>query len=496
MKQIKFIIAIITLTFMFSCEDAIDIEQKGTFYLDQQYDGTVKSLKDGMLGLYSNLDNTNEIKFNAVFTDEISIGVENGGQQRAQYGINLTSATSTAYSIWANSYISISQINRFIKAAENTTPIASELTDYNNLVGEAYAMRAYLHFVLETYYTTDLTDDNALGVVILDKVAGVDEFFKREKNVDVFNFIESDLTKADAMILDNGVFRFGKNTIKAIRARMAAYRGDYTTAETLATELLTAFPLADNASYQAVWHDTNDTGIIFKFKRVQGDAYDRQSTGMTAGGNAGTMFSFGASGGNQSAYLEMSRSLFNKLNTSDVRYNVLLDGSTSTIDPNYLTSPDVINSDILKIGKYYSGLRSDQLKYLLTDLKIFRSAEMLLIIAEAKASVSDYNGVANTLKQLTDMRFGSSTPLLTITTDEEAYAAILAERRLELAYEGFRWVDLRRLGVKANVEIDRDPRDCEINGVCTLDKNSHKFTMPISITSMDVNSELVQNPNY
>lgn len=496
MKNIKNLLVLLLITFMFSCDNAIDIEQPGTFYLEDQYDGTVASLRDGMNGLYSNLDNTNEIKFNAVFTDEISIGVENGGQAQAEYGINLTSATSTAYSIWANSYINISQINRFLDASEKTTPEPSEVSEYNNLVGQAYAMRAYLHFVLQTYYTEDLTDDNKLGVIILNKVATVDEKFKRNKNLEVFDFIEADLTKADSLIQNNGVFLFGTDVIKAIRARMAAYRGDYTTAETLANELLTAYPLAPLASFGQVWTDQSDAGIIFKFKRVRGDSYDRQATGMTAGGNAGTMFSFGASGGNQSTYLEMSRSLFNKYSTADTRYNAYVDFGSSTIDPNYMTSPNVIESDILAIGKYFVGLRSDQQKYLLNDLKIFRSAEMLLLIAEAKAFNHDYNGVATTLKQLRDARFPSPTLALTLTTDQEAYEAILAERRLELAYEGFRWVDLKRLGVKGNVEIDRDPRDCEINGVCTLDKNSHKFTMPIPLTEMDINDLLIQNANY
>ncbi len=68
---------------------------------------------------------------------------------------------------------------------------------------------------------------------------------------------------------------------------------------------------------------------------------------------------------------------------------------------------------------------------------------MYFIKAEARAAESDYTGVANALKQITDRRFVTPPALLVLTTDQQAWKAILDERRKELAFEGHRFIDLK-----------------------------------------------------
>ena len=70
---------------------------------------------------------------------------------------------------------------------------------------------------------------------------------------------------------------------------------------------------------------------------------------------------------------------------------------------------------------------------------------------------------------------------------------------MELAYEGHRYKDLKRLGVAAGVGIDRDPIACNIQGdACTLPSSDYRFTLPIPIIEINANPGIAeqQNPGY
>jgi hypothetical protein len=69
---------------------------------------------------------------------------------------------------------------------------------------------------------------------------------------------------------------------------------------------------------------------------------------------------------------------------------------------------------------------------------------------------------------------------------------------MEFAYEGYRFIDLKRLGTLANEGISRDGRDCEINGACSLSVTDYRFALPIPADEINANSAIKgqQNPNY
>lgn len=495
MKNIFKIATALILITSYSCQDAIDIDQPGRLPAEEAFQ-TVDDLRLGLLGAYAQMDLSSEIQFNAVFTDEVSIGFDNGGQGLGDgtWGFVLNPVSAAPTNLWIDTYALANSANRILEGAELITPEPSEQVLYNNIIGQAYAIRAWAHATLLSYFTTDYADDNALGVILLDFVPGIDDVRSRNTNGEIYDFIESDLTLAQSLITSqDGVTFIGDDFVTALRARIAAYRGDYATAAPLAQSLLTKYPLANRANYLDMFADETDGEVIFKLERTDNDRYDGQgATGSAAaGGWAGANFAFVNATLDGSPYFEMGRSLFNLISVDDVRFDVNVDGS-SIIDPDYANGEPAQDNDVLVIRKYAG---SENIP-LMNDLKIFRSSEMLLILAEARADDNDLVGAATLIKQLRDARFGTGQPLPVFSSQQGAFAAILDERRVELCFEGHRYKDLKRLGARAGKGIERDAVDCSLNGACNLAASDFRFTLPIPQTELAANSIIEQNPGY
>ena len=499
MKNNKLFYFLFSLVLLVGCNDAIDIDQPGRLSAGAAFE-TVGDLQQGLLGVYDNFDTTPEIAFNSIFTDELSIGFDNGGQGLADYSFVLNAGSTGPANFWTRNYSAINSANRLIEAAALITPEAGEQDTYNAILGQAFFLRAFAHFELQSYYTTDYTDDAALGVIAIDFVPTIDQQLLRNTNAEVFGLIESDLDQAATLIgSDTSDPNFvNQDAVTALRARMAAYRGDYTQAATLSQSLLDQYPLSNRAEYEAMFLDTDNGEVIWKLARGLNDNYDGQgATGsVNAGGWAGARFAFVDATLAGSPYFEMGRSLFNLLDPTDIRYDVNV-APTSLIDPDYEVNNNPA-TDILVIQKYPG---SDG-QPLMNDLKVFRASEMLFIRAEAYADAGNFNGAANStaalIKQLRDARFGTDTALPNYGSQTEAFAAILNERRIELCFEGHRYKDLKRLGERANQGVLKDDIDCAFNGACTLPATDFRFTFPLPIVEFNANPGLreQQNPGY
>lgn len=481
MKNIfKFFAVGIAISFA-GCNDAIDIQQVGRLGAEQAF-ATVADLELGLLNVYNDFDNTPAIQFNAVFTDEIRIGFDNGGQGlgNGEYGFQLNPSSGITQALWNNYYTALNSANRVIAAAATITPETGEEDQYDDILGQTYALRAWAHFELMTYYTPDYEDGSSPGVILIDFVPGVSDVLGRNPASEVYASVESDLTAAAGLLEDAANPTFvSQEFVTALRARMAAYRGDYTTADGLAASLIAAHPLADQTQYTNMYLDTDNTEIIFKLERSPGDSYDGQgSTGSGfAGGWAGANFAFVNADLDGSPYFEMSTDLNNLLLAGDVRRTVNISPTATTVVPIYK----------------YPGSQGQPL---MNDLKIFRSSEMVLIRAEAAADAGDFAGAAGFIDQIRDARFGSDQAAPSYSTEAEAFTGILNERRIEMAYEGHRWVDLKRLGSRANQGINRDAGDCAVNGACTLATSDFRFTLPIPLLELDANDVIQQNDGY
>ena len=489
MKNIfKFIYACLILSVV-SCNDAIEIEQPGRLGAENAFQ-SVSDLRAGLLGAYNFLDTTSVIGLSAAMTDESHRGKDNGGQNNDEQNFNINSSNVYVSQIWRGNYGAIGMANRVIQAAQSIDS-SEDQDEYDNILGQAHAIRAYAHFQILTFFSSDYTDDSALaGLLITSPAEDIFEARARSTNGEFYTAINADLEIAESLInASEGVTFMGADFVTALRARIAAYKGEYAMADTYAASLLADYSIATKAEYTAMFQDTDFTEVIFSLERSIGDSYDAQEP--EGGGWAGSLFAFidaTASGG---PFMEMSRSVYNILaGTDDVRLTRNLNVAESTIDPTYATNDNYLNDDVLLVFKYPGGAQP-----LLNDLKVFRASEMLLIRAEAAADAGDFTGAANLLKELRDVRYGTPQTLQSFANETEAFGAILDERRLEFLFEGHRWVDLKRLGSRGNRGIDRDEKESE-NLASTILTSDYRFTLPIPLSETTANSGVDQNDGY
>lgn len=499
MKKMNKIFGLMLVILLASCNDAIDIRQPGRLDAANAFQ-SVNDLNSGLLAVYNQWDLTPEISLAANFTDEIAIGFDSGGQGFALYDFVINAGSAAAFDFWVRNYRVNNRATILIEAASNVEPDDSELAQYNDILAQAYFIRAYANFELLLYFSPDPSDDSTLAAPVIDFVAPLQIQPRRDTTGELYDYINSDLTTALSLSTTQSDPTFVSiDAINALRARIALTRGNYSEAESLATQLLNSYGLADRTQYANMFLDEDNTEIILKLERVLNDAYDGQvNTGSvnTGGGWAGSVFAFVSATLAGSPYFEMDRSVYDLLDPADIRYDVNV-APSSIISPDYENDPDPINNDILVIQKYPGSSG----RPLMNDLKVFRSSEMLFIAAEAKVAgpSQDLSGAAQLLKQLRDARFGSSQPLDNFSSAQEAYQAILQERKIELVYEGHRYKDLKRLGVAAGVGVDRDPIACGIqSGACELPASDYRFTLPIPIVEINGNPGIAeqQNPGY
>jgi hypothetical protein len=496
MKNLKLTLFIALAGMLFSCDDATNILQPGEFNESAAF-RTLEDMELNLSGVYNAMSGETQIGFTSIFTDEAAVGVANGGQNLDDIRWVVQPNSGGPTNMWIQNYRLINFANRLIRGAQLITPTEAELPTYNKIIAEAHALRAFGHFQLLTYFSTDLKNPEALGVIKMDFVPTIEQVFPRSTNAEVFELIDADLVFAEANLGNPTNYKFiTQNFIRAFRARMALYRGDYPKALANAEALISSVPLTPAAQYQNMFRDLVPGEVIF--------AMDRPINKATIG----SLFYFNQPTRDGGAFLEMNRALYNKLDdANDIRKNTFIipEGANGSLIVPRNQVDEVANylfADILLIGKY-PGKPGAPLN---NDIKVFRVSEMYFIKAEALAAAGNINGdansVASVLKQVRDARRLAGTPATALpvyANATEAWADILAERRLELCFEGHRYVDIKRLGQLAgNVSVDRYFRDCEPYGSCSILNTDYRFTLPIPLVETRVNPVInaQQNPNY
>ncbi len=517
-----------------SCQDALDIKQAGELQEKDLYTN-VANLKEVLNGsVYAQLDPMDEIYFTAVFTDEVKPGSASGGQEYSLHRFFLDAAspvvtggtvgTVGSDGIWLNNYRVINRVNRLLEGAKRITPSTDkEKDEYNAILAQARAIRAYCYVQLEAYFSKDMKNANELGVILLKDVPSTDAQLPRAKNQDVYNFINADLDYARGILKysaasDQGARYFvDKGFVNAVTARFNLYRGNMPLAKQYANEVITDTKLKltvadpavtttapvivadDPASdwakefynvdasfnpYRNLWNDSAKGEIIFSLNRLP----------LGAGGSIGSKWNTNRSQLNGSPMWFWGRNLYNLFQSipGDIRKDAYVDPS-SKANANYATATaGNTRNDGLVVDKY-PGKTATATR---NDVKVFRLSEMYFIAAEAEVAAGNLSAAHDLIQKVREARnYQNAAVTPAYTNTQVAYADILKERRVELALEGHRYLDLKRLAVAANVSMDRNATD-DVIAVENLENGDYRYTLPIPIKEMSANPNIKQNDGY
>lgn len=543
--------AAFTLT---SCQDALDIKQAGELQEQDLYT-SVANLSEVLNGsVYAQLDPIDEIYFTAVFTDEVKPGSGSGGQEYTLHRHFLDAAspivtggtvgTVASDGIWLNNYRVINRVNRLLEGAKKITPTsATEQKQYNEILAQARAIRAYCYVQLEAYFSSDMKNSNALGVILLKDVPSTEAQLPRARNQEVYDFINADLDYARE-ILSNSTnprrYFADKNFVNAVAARFNLYRGEMTLAKKYAElvisgsglSLTAAEPITGNNSevpaetdgsifhsgpftepettdkwniafyggidetngngivggsfnpYRRMWADSDNGEVIFSLNRLP----------LGAGAAIGGKWNTNQSNLKGSPMWFWGRNLYNLFINipGDIRKYAYVDPSSKPNNNFASATAGNTRNDGLVIDKYPGKLSTSTRN----DIKVFRLSEMYFIIAEAEVAAGNLTAAHDKIQKVREARNFQGAAITPVYSSAQlAYADILKERRIELALEGHRFIDLKRLAVSANVSMDRNDTD-DIIPVKNLPNGDYRYTLPIPIKEISANPNIKQNDGY
>jgi starch-binding outer membrane protein, SusD/RagB family len=470
MKKInlfKFGIVVLIVSLFISCDAEVDTKDE---IVDTNAITNMEQLEKALIGVYGSVGGSNLISWSAYFTDECRKPTSNRGQGVQVHTWSINGATGEPAAIYAGLYGTINRVNTVLSKIDNVpTNTAASINRKAQILAELKVIRASAHFDLFRFFTTDYNNQSALSIPIVDNVIFYEEL-PRNTVAQVISFVKSELESSynslNTLGTSNDNTKVRPIAIQALRARVALYTKDYANAITFANQVIAQVPFVTTAAaYRNIWLDTNNDEVIFKFKRVLGN----ETIGRIFRDTNGDVF------------FNVSNYTYSRYSTGDMRSGVgVLFETGSTLDN-------------IKVGKY-SGPASN---YGQADIKYLRVSEMHLILAEALALkvTPDLTASATALNTLRAARRTAPTalPNQSFIDQNDAVDKILDERIRELSYEGHRFFDLKR----HNKPVSRLASDVLLNTFAqNLIAGDYRFTLPIPQGAIDVNKNLVQNPNY
>jgi hypothetical protein len=378
-----------------------------------------------------------ELAFSDMYADNLNFNGTFAGDREVSTR-QIQPSNGEVGSIWSSSYIGINRVNYILDAIPNVSDLTdAKKTQYR---GEALWIRGLIYSLLVKYYG---------GVVLVDKPSkGVTEdlYAPRATLQESYAFLIKDLEEAATLLpaaRSNG--RATQGAANAVLARVYLETGVNDKARDKATAVIS------NPVYRLV----PTLREFFTNKNGAESIYEVQFT--TINTNSASFWFFPPSLSGRLGFAP-SPGLYDAFEPGDTRRDA-----------------SIAVSGTQRYGfKYYRiGSRDD-------NIPVARLAEQYLIRAEANARLNA--PVATVHADINIIRNRSGLPNLStaISSQTALLDAILQERRVELAFEGFRFADLRRHG-KAE----------SLLGITT-----NKLLWPLPQYERDVNPNLAQNPGY
>lgn len=347
---------------------------------------------------------------------------------------------------WASIYQAINSANNVIAALPNVTDPVLGAAEKSQILGDAYFIRALGYFdlgrgwggvQLQLKPTTDLAGLKGIKRSTLDQT---------------YDQVLADLIQAEQLLPEDNSTRnrAQKSVVRALRARLHLYRGQWSDAEKYATQVL------NNSKYALVTPYKSFFAAPFLSKE---SVFELSFS--SANPNSQWNFWFPSSLGGQFT-LQPSTKLIAQLNDPTIGggRNALI---ATTVNG---------NSTVTYGALYYRSAAKDDPAYLI------RLAELYLIRAEARAQ---QNNLTDGLADLNVIRTRAGIAASTAATQGSLLLAIENENSIEFAFEAHRWFDLVRT-----------KRAGDVLGVT----NTDYWLFPVPFVDVSSDPDVTQNHGY
>lgn len=426
---------------------------------------------------------------------------------------------------WTNAYKGIRAANSFFKnigRVENADPAR-----VNQLKGEVKFLRAYLYLKLAGLYgDVPLIADE----ITLDESRQV----KRASVETVWDFVVTELTDAAGLLAPAAgqKGRITKGAALGFKARAMLYAGRYKEAAAAAKEVMDLDVYGVYPSYEKLfsYEAENNKEVILDKQFIKDNynnnvfatmaPYSQQASTNTYVPTKAMVDAYAMSNGKDitdpSSGFDPESPYQNR--DSRLRYSVFVagerlpDGKTYNPIPGSGTADAVGYSYITSttgftLKKYINPQDLAQPANCGINIILMRYAEILLTYAEAKIELNELDqsvlDAINLVRQRTDVNMP---PVKDLASQQTMRQIVRKERLVELAFEGLRYIDLRRWRLAELVLRGK------VLGMTYVDNGTLKtieapafersfnrnrdYLWPIPQKERDLNPQLTQNPNW
>lgn len=474
-----FLLSILCLGFA-SCEDLLDPEYKQYIETKDNPGRDFFECEALLMGVYDEFQPSGYYGRNMIVYPEL-LG-ENCKSTRLQ---TVSDNKKNAHVIiWEYCYSAINCANNLI--AKDTIIDAPKAT-LNVLKGEALFLRALAYFDLARCYSREgttiapfINDFNECVPIVLkptklETLSNDMLLFPKRATVDeVYKQIIADLDLAyeyltidnllEIQDVDGAKGRVSKDAIDALKTRVYLYRADWSKVIEFGSKLIneTGSELADD--YNQVFKQGTGIETIFEF------AYNKDEALLVSSIDA---LSRKKSDGGYGDLVSSIGSVYSKY-AGDERKKIMEGASPRK----FAGRNGIIGAD---------------------NIPVIRYSEIYLNMAEAYYQLGQEEKAVNIIEMMQIKRKVKDRYLITFvhnipaqeideTTGENLLKAILRERRIELAFEGHNFFDLKRRGLEVNKR--RNNKDFIVG------YKDIRFVAPIDASELQVNTNLKNNPGY
>ncbi len=370
---------------------------------------------------------------------------------------------NTGVSNWNGYYSRILQVNHYIEQVRDYCEFLSD-SDRNAYLAPAYGLRAYYYFMLYRTY----------GGVPLEKVANIingetnieNMYLARSTAEETLAFVKEDIKNSEDCYGSSGYkdpYHWNYYATEMLKAHVYMWSAKVSTASETGSHAATGqadVTIAKSALQNVIGKFSLEDSFadIFDYDNKVGDEvilalhFDKSETT-----NAASQFYYQASIWCNSFYDENGNLLADPLDLkgggmhrdeykesfvksfdkADTRRAATFHECYSSADP----SNRIFGSAMLK----YMGHTEGSVRYLDSDVILYRYADAVLLMAEAENFLGNYDLAAGYINQIRERAYGANYPSFDTSDFATTELAILHERDKEFVAEGCRWFDVVRM---------------------------------------------------